>query len=133
MIQRRVGLERRRLIHFDKPRLAFAVDEDVNPKDLEAHLILNVLRLCRLLYVGYMVVAGDYRLNCQLLKELPALLTRYYLWVSLPRLLNCCEDRSEASFVALILHAASVLNEVLRLFVDGVIRKMHEKVVKVAS
>ena len=73
MIQRRIRHEARRLIDLDQPRFGFLIEEDVDAEDLEAKLVLEVLRLRCLLDVSDLVTARNNRLHRQLLELLPAL------------------------------------------------------------
>ena len=47
VVERTVGLERWHLVDFDKRWLQLVVYHDVEPQDLEAHAIFNVIRLAR--------------------------------------------------------------------------------------
>ena len=73
MIQRRVRHEARRLIDLDQPWFGFLIEEDVDAEDLEAKLVLEVLRLRCPLDVSDLVTARNNRFHRQLLELLPAL------------------------------------------------------------
>ena len=92
MIQRRVRHEARRLIDLDQPWFGFLIEEDVDAEDLEAKLVLEVLRLRRPLDVFDLFAARNYRLHRQLLELLPALLRTDYLRVLLPLCIDCFKD-----------------------------------------
>ena len=73
MVQWRIRHEAWRLIDFDQPRLRLLVKEDVDAEDLEAELVLEVLRFCCSLDVSDLITARNYRLHGQLFELLPAL------------------------------------------------------------
>ena len=57
MIQWRVRHEARRLIDLDQPWFGFLIEEDVDAEDLEAELVLEVLRFCCSLDVSDLITA----------------------------------------------------------------------------
>ena len=132
MIQRRVRHEARRLIDLDQPRFGFLIEEDVDAEDLEAKLVLKVLRLRCLLDVSDLVTARNNRLHRQLLELLPALLGADDLGVLLPLLIDRLKDGRQTAFVTEVV-SARVLHEVLALLVDRVVGQMHAEVVEVAA
>ena len=132
MIQRRVRHEARRLIDLDQPRFGFLIEEDVDAEDLEAKLVLEVLRLRCLLDVSDLVTARNNRLHRQLLELLPALLGADDLGVLLPLLIYRLKDGRQTAFVTEVV-SARVLHEVLALLVDRVVGQMHAEVVEVAA
>lgn len=132
MIQRRVRHEARRLIDLDQPRFGFLIEEDVDAEDLEAKLVLEVLRLRCLLDVSDLVTARNNRLHRQLLELLPALLGADDLGVLLPLLIDRLKDGRQTAFVTEVV-SARVLHEVLALLVDRVVGQMHAEVVEVAA
>ena len=70
--------------------------------------------------------------DSEFFEELPALLARDNFGIRLPSEIHRLEYRSETPFVTWVIRA-SILDEVFRLFVYCVVRKVHEQVVKVAS
>ena len=132
MIQRRVSHEARRLIDLDQPRFGFLIEEDVDAEDLEAKLVLEVLRLRCPLDVSDLVTARNNRLHRQLLELLPALLGADDLGVLLPLLIDRLKDGRQTAFVTEVV-SARVLHEVLALLVDRVVGQMHAEVVEVAA
>ena len=132
MIQRRVRHEARRLIDLDQPRFGFLIEEDVDAEDLEAKLVLEVLRLRCLLDVSDLVTARNNRLHRQLLELLPALLGADDLGILLPLLIDRLKDGRQTAFVTEVV-SARVLHEVLALLVDRVVGQMHAEVVEVAA
>ena len=132
MIQRRVRHEARRLIDLDQPRFGFLIEEDVDAEDLEAKLVLEVLRLRCPLDVSDLVTARNNRLHRQLLELLPALLGADDLGVLLPLLIDRLKDGRQTAFVTEVV-SARVLHEVLALLVDRVVGQMHAEVVEVAA
>ena len=132
MIQRRVRHEARRLIDLDQPRFGFLIEEDVDAEDLEAKLVLKVLRLRCLLDVSDLVTARNNRLHRQLLELLPALLGADDLGVLLPLLIDRLKDGRQTAFVTEVV-SARVLHKVLALLVDRVVGQMHAEVVEVAA
>ena len=76
IVERRVCHEARRLVDFNEPALTLAVEEDVHAEYLEAHGVLDVLRLRAAEQMCHRVDARHQCLHANLLDLLPHFIAR---------------------------------------------------------
>lgn len=65
VVQRTVSLKRRRLVHFQQPRLCVGVDEHIEAEHLKAHVERAVVRLAGAIVVQQVRLDRDQRLDDQ--------------------------------------------------------------------
>ena len=114
------------MIDLEDPGLELLVEEDVEAEDLEAHRVLDVVRLARPVRVRQLGLHRADRLDDGLFDvvEDPRRVVAH--------LLDVLHGEGEAALVAqVVLLAALVLDVVARHLVDRVVRQVHVEVVEI--
>ena len=132
LVQARLCLETRRLIHLNQVRFRLAVQQNVKAENLETQLAFEVVRLTRFVGVVQRGVRRDYSLHNNV-AYLP-----FQLFVVLSVVHQLRKHAFEAAFVrarfifVVGTLAARILHKILVMLVYRIIRQMHIQIVYVA-
>ena len=131
LVKTRVCLEAWRLVDLNQPRFAVFVNKNVKAENLKAQLVLKVVWLARLVKVGQTGLSYNHCLDQNVIN----ILSQFF--VRLAHALQSVNKAFKATLVrpiivqVIVRVSSCVLDEVVIVFVDGVVGEMHEKIVDV--
>ena len=121
------------MVDLQKPGLCEIVQVYVEAKNLEAERILQVLRLGGSVKMVHLMNSSKQCLDADLLDFRPHFIGGHYFIFRGTRGINVLEYRCETSFVAnIVSRSILILLESRTLFVDGIVRQVHTKVIQIA-
>lgn len=125
LVQRRVAVERRSVVDLQQPRLAELVDQNVEPEDLEAHIVVQIARLAGPVVVDQVRLDRDERLDHNISElSLQVLDVQAFF-------LKHCENAIQISLVDHRAVSEIISNIVLIVFVDRVIGQVNKWIIEV--